>query len=344
VTGWIDTPGEDLHWLARAGNRLRVAGWAFLDDGPADTVSVAVNEVIVARAAPTGTRPDVANAYPSLGGGGERLGFEFDLELPDLEPGAHRLRVLAQRGHDEPRECAAREFTAVSPAALASPAERFAFVPDELVLKVNGSRDYALFENIGRLTVRTIRHYVPRPDLADALDFGCGLGRVLVPFKAQCPGARFTGFDIDPRMIDWARFLCGDLAHAWTLDARELPSGSFDLVYAISVFTHLDESTDEWLAQIARLLRPGGQAFISYHDETLFAEHAGTPFIPGTRPGQALDRYFVTGRGTDEGGAAMGTYYETAYWVERVAPFLDVETTVPRGLLDYQSISVARKR
>jgi ubiquinone/menaquinone biosynthesis C-methylase UbiE len=48
-----------------------------------------------------------------------------------------------------------------------------------------------------------------------------------------------------------------------------LPLGdnSFSLVYAFSVFTHIDAFELAWLAELRRILRPGGMAYLTVHTE-----------------------------------------------------------------------------
>jgi len=213
--------------------------------------------------------------------------------------------------------------------------ERFAAVPQPLVHKVNGALSEETFIYIGRCIADAITGEVT--DVAamkQILDFGCGLGRVTARMLDRAPGAQFTGFDIDPQMLDW----CGQLLSsprlrcvAATLD---LPDNSFDLVYAVSVFTHLDETTDFWLSEIHRLLRPGGRAFLTYHDETLYRE----------RFGKALADRHIEGAGGPEGGAAMGTFYTTALWEELLKPYYKILRTAPRGLFGDQSYSLVQKK
>ena len=45
-------------------------------------------------------------------------------------------------------------------------------------------------------------------------------------------------------------------------------SAAFDIVYSVSVFTHLDERLqDMWLDELFRILRPGGILIISVHGQ-----------------------------------------------------------------------------
>jgi SAM-dependent methyltransferase len=116
------------------------------------------------------------------------------------------------------------------------------------------------------------------------LDFGSGCGRVarhLVGPAATAsagPGAiEYTGVDVDRRQIAWAaRHLPGRFEVIPAAPPTALAAGSFDVIFTISVFTHLDEAMQEaWLAELARLLRPGGLLLATTH----------TPEIARTSPG-----------------------------------------------------------
>ena len=42
---------------------------------------------------------------------------------------------------------------------------------------------------------------------------------------------------------------------------------SFGLVYCGSLFTHIDDLAEAWLAELHRVLRPGGRLYFSIHDQ-----------------------------------------------------------------------------
>lgn len=78
------------------------------------------------------------------------------------------------------------------------------------------------------------------------LDFGCGAGKVLRQFAPEATVADFTGCDIDAPSIDWLqRNLCPPFNAFRCSEAPPLPQpdGYFNLIYAISVYTHL---TGHW--------------------------------------------------------------------------------------------------
>ncbi|HET8948775.1 MAG TPA: class I SAM-dependent methyltransferase [Candidatus Polarisedimenticolia bacterium] len=112
------------------------------------------------------------------------------------------------------------------------------------------------------------------------LDIGCGVGRLAAPLTRYLQGeGRYEGFDIDPELVEWCRrnitrrhprfrFRAVDVhsdyyrpAGAVSGSAFTFPyeAGSFDLVAATSLFTHLlTGDAENYLRESARVLAPGG--------------------------------------------------------------------------------------
>ncbi len=91
----------------------------------------------------------------------------------------------------------------------------------------------------------------------------------------------FIGCDIDGPSIEWAtanltppfRFLHNGLAPPL---ARE--TGSLDLIWAMSVFTHISAGWSDWLAEMHRLLAPGGLLLASFLGEGMWEALVGDAY------------------------------------------------------------------
>jgi SAM-dependent methyltransferase len=92
------------------------------------------------------------------------------------------------------------------------------------------------------------------------LDFGCGAGRVLRQFLPEAESARFWGCDLHGPTIRWLHENLTPPFRFYKSKGLPLPHSdrSFDLVYAISVFTHITHDWSAWLLELHRILKPGG--------------------------------------------------------------------------------------
>jgi SAM-dependent methyltransferase len=135
----------------------------------------------------------------------------------------------------------------------------------ERVGSLAGAEDpYATYDRYGRETREGIISRLPDDwDFRGkrVLDFGCGAGRTLRHFIPETEVATFIGCDIDEPSIAWLKehlsppfevFLNGDDP------PLDLPSESIDLIFAISVFSHLADNWSTWLVELHRVLVPGG--------------------------------------------------------------------------------------
>lgn len=129
---------------------------------------------------------------------------------------------------------------------------------------VGDERPGDVFEERGREQWRLIKSLLGEDDDLDgrrALDFGCGVGRILRPAAAADPGCEFWGCDIDQPSIEWlrARNPRLELRRNGAWPPLDLPGEHFDLIWAFSVFTHLTDAWSVWLLELHRLLKPGGR-------------------------------------------------------------------------------------
>lgn len=103
------------------------------------------------------------------------------------------------------------------------------------------------------------------------LDAGCGTGPLAAELRAR--GAVMTGFDGSPAMVELARRRLGDDVPLHVADlAQPLPfaDNAFDDVVASLVLHYLED----WLAPLAelrRVLKPGGRLILSVNHPTVRA-------------------------------------------------------------------------
>lgn len=99
------------------------------------------------------------------------------------------------------------------------------------------------------------------------LDFGCGAGRTLRHFLNEARRAEVWGCDVDGPSIAWLQRALSPPLHV--LQNRPGPPlgldyGTFDLIWALSVFTHLTDLSLAWLLELHKLLKPGGLLIATY--------------------------------------------------------------------------------
>jgi SAM-dependent methyltransferase len=114
------------------------------------------------------------------------------------------------------------------------------------------------------------------------LDFGCGVGRLLVPFTSVAP--EVFGLDVSPSMLKEARRNCDEqrAPHVRLLlssDDLTALTETFDLIHSCIVFQHIPVQRGR--AILARLLRhisPGGVGALQFtYSKVRFAETHGVP-------------------------------------------------------------------
>ena len=135
--------------------------------------------------------------------------------------------------------------------------------------------DVDLYVNGGVQTAhkldRMVAAYLEHGDAARFLDWGAGSARVAVPLKRLFrKDARVVGVDVDEVNVGWARGQLPDVPMSISplYPPLSFPDDSFDVVYGISVMTHLPQAAQQvWLRELRRVLRPGGLCILTTHGD-----------------------------------------------------------------------------
>jgi SAM-dependent methyltransferase len=201
---------------------------------------------------------------------------------------------------------------------------------------------FAAYEKLGAETREALEGLLPDDwsfDRKRVLDFGCGAGRTLRHFLSEAETAEFWGADIDAPSIDWLQqTLCPPLHALRSAVDPPLPleRGSFDLIWALSVFTHLTDNSLAWLLELHRVLKPGGTLIATYMGRWNSEVLAGEPWEED-RVGMNVLRH---NRSWEVGGpmVLMSDWWVRAHW-GRAFEILEV---APR--IHNQSWALLRKR
>jgi SAM-dependent methyltransferase len=148
--------------------------------------------------------------------------------------------------------------------------------PMGLNFSVTGKTDVEWYVKGGWLAAQSIRFALDRNGIvldqsAAILDFGCGSGRVIRYWRKE--PVTMYGTDYNPALVRWCERHLSFAKFEVNRDVPPLgyPRDFFDLIYALSVFTHLDEARQfAWMDELWRIAKPGRYVVITTHGDCPF--------------------------------------------------------------------------
>ncbi len=191
-------------------------------------------------------------------------------------------------------------------------------------------------ENVARNIVNVLTKNGLAIDGLNVLDFGCGCGRMIRHFRGK---AQLFGTDYNHRIIEWctqnlpfARFNTNSLA-----PPTRYPEEKFDLIYAISVFTHLPEKLQlAWMKEFRRILKNNGLLLLTTH---------GEHFLDRLKPNE-LTRFnsgdLVVRWPAYSGKNLCAAFHPEQYVRSTLSNGYSVLDFVPSGLVNLQDIFLMR--
>jgi SAM-dependent methyltransferase len=189
--------------------------------------------------------------------------------------------------------------------------------PIELAERVGGAVGDA-YLTIGAKHRQWIESMLP-PDWSwrerRILDFGCGAGRTIRHFCDDSGRPELWGCDIHEPSIRWLQENLSPPVNAFVNgDAPPLPMADrfFDVVYGMSVFTHITTEWSAWLLELHRVLKDGGYLIASFLGEGMSQQIAREPWDE-SRIGMNVMTY---GQAWDKGGpnVLLSPWWIRAHW------------------------------
>lgn len=248
---------------------LELGGWALPPSDPDLSFEITVNGEPFDEMRYF-DRPEIAPAM-WMHPGAERCGFEGRVRR---ERAMRDGRAVLECVHPErpDRYWFQRAFVLVDPdrePPMPEPGRIYRVIgdPSGEMYKIGGATDFTRLDLL--LQELTGRGFAGQGRI---LDWGCGCGRVARHVAAAVAPGALTGADIDRDNVQWCNdHLAGaTFVHVPLHPPMPFADASFDLVYGISVFTHLREDEQfRWLSELQRITAPGALLLVTIHNRTV---------------------------------------------------------------------------
>ncbi len=170
------------------------------------------------------------------------------------------------------------------------------------------------------------------------LDFGCGSGRLLVGWHLLSPHIELNGCDLNPNLLGWIQQNL--VKQATCIENSLLPPLSyaddkFDLIYLVSVFTHLSLDVQKlWIQELKRVIKPGGYILMTLHGE-IYVRNGF--WQEPDKIQQFLDEGFAES-GSDNGSNYYASHH-TPDFIKQIMQGFNLVGYFPNGTIDKQRTS-----
>lgn len=202
---------------------------------------------------------------------------------------------------------------------------------------------------------RQIQTMSGMPGSLRVLDFGGSTGRVARHWNGEDPAHDVHLCDINPRFTTWVNYFLWPRVKAYknTIEPHlHFEANSFDLVYAFSVFTHINEYELAWLQELRRIIRPGGRLLATIHNDCTWKLLPSLKFRIATEvlPGSPAYIAYCKERSSRPDRAAfvyreelVNVFYSNDYIAKYWSDYFEIEQIVDQAH-NYQAMVVMRRR
>ena len=220
--------------------------------------------------------------------------------------------------------------------------------PADLRARVHGAEELSGFLRIGKTVAldleSTVNSLAVEIDNGGCiLDFGCGCGRVISWFQDLHSDSKFYGTDIDSEAITWCQEHLSDRGNFQVNEAMPpLPYSDefFDLVYSISIFTHLPEDMQfAWLKELQRVCKRGAYLLLTVHGANLFPatiESVKSEFE------QKGFYYFIENQTVGLPEFYQTSFHTESYIRDRWSSFFEIKKIIPKGIANHQDLVICK--
>ena len=186
-------------------------------------------------------------------------------------------------------------------------------------------------------------------DFHRILDFGCGCGRALRALSRLLPNSELFGTDIDEEAINWLQTYYSTLGKFFVAPhtpPMPVDEGMFDLVFGISVLTHLPEDMQfQWLEELRRVTKPGGYVLLTTHGEKHYQMLDQTSVEIMEKKGFFYSDFgFNYGRSISLPDFYQGTFHSPEYIRREWTKYFDVIDFTALGLQNHQDVTLLHRR
>jgi SAM-dependent methyltransferase len=184
------------------------------------------------------------------------------------------------------------------------------------------------------------------------MELGCGYGRLIRQLVDQVSPEQIAVTDVDRRGVDFCTYEFGVRGFPTDRPSDDLEFPPVDVLYAVSVISHLDvDDVDALLRLMLRTVRPGGLALFSTHGPSTLGhlDHYGPGWPPmrGDIEAQLASKGWAFLQYPGQRSRYGLAWHEPEWLTTRIkdlgGPGVAEVEVLPRGLEEHQDLYVVRR-